>query len=547
MNTTGLEIAETEVESGTGCDGETGQKGLTALTPITGVTGSTTVTTITGPMGGINKSTLSDYVDSPFTWNKDEAPGPQSEALCRRLLETGCLFHTTDGRLLRMKVGCDPKMVADSTDLEAYIREHFPVEVIKKGVMSGRTIPSGDLKILMRSPALQGALPVVDRVTAVPTYTYDWKLTEPGYNHGPEGQRIFYTGQRIVAKMTQDRINEFLGVMAWKTQGDAANALGLALTVLLRFRWPGQKPFGAITATKSHSGKDTVADFVIGTTGKAEVSWSQADWPLQNESVTALSDMNIGVLILGNIRSGSNIIESAFIERIVTSPTTLMQSSKRRDGYSRDGDFVVLATANNGRFSPDLANRSCPVHLEQLGDINNRKSPIGDPRNEFLPTYKGEILAELCGMVERWRDAGCPEDTSVKHPMKGWSRVIGGILRANGFEGFLSNWSMQRNVNDSVRDAIARIGAAARPDTWLRVDDIHKIAQTEGVIGRLMDRSHRESDRSVQQELGRTMSNHQDETLTIELEDGVKSFVLKKDRNNKTGQFATVYMFETPA
>jgi len=405
---------------------------------VTGLTPSTGSTTITGQTGVTNKSTLSDYVDNPFQWNKDEAPGPQSEALCRRLLETGCLYHTTDGRLLRMKVGCDPKQISDSTDLEAFIREHFPVDVIKHGKMSGRTIPAGDLKILMRSPALQGALPVVDRVTAVPTYTSDWKLTEPGYNHGPEGQRIFYTGQRITPKMTPDRINEFLGIMAWKSQGDAANAVGLALTVLLRFRWQGQKPFGAITATKSHSGKDTIADFITGTTGKEEVSWSQADWPLQNESVAALSDLNIGVLILGNIRSGSNIIESSFIERIVTSPKTLMQSSKQRgDGFNRDGDFVVLATANNGRFSSDLANRSCPVHLEQLGDINGRMSPIGDPRNEFLPANRDEILAELCGMIEQWRDAGCPDDTSVKHPMKEWSRVIGGILKANCFQGFL--------------------------------------------------------------------------------------------------------------
>ena len=110
----------------------------------------------------------------------------------------------------------------------------------------------------------------------------------------------------------------------------------------------------------------------------------------------------------------------------------------------------------------------------------------------------------------------------------------------------LTNWSIQRNANDSVRDAIGRIGAAARPDTWLRVDDIRQIAVEEGVIGRLMDRSHRESDKSVQQELGRILSNHQDETLTIEMDDVVKSFVLRKHRNKQAGQFATVYMFEMP-
>jgi len=161
--------------------------------------------------------------------------------------------------------------------------------------------------------------------------------------------------------------------------------------------------------------------------------------------------------------------------------------------------------------------------------------------------YREEILDELCGMVEKWRDEGCVLDESVKHPMQDWSRTIGGILKCNGFEGFLTNWSMQRNVNDIVRDSIARIALVSPPDTWLRVDTIHKTAEIEGVVGRLMDRTHRESDKSVQQELGRILSCHQDESLAIETDDGMKSFVLRKDRNGKTGQFATVYMFELPA
>lgn len=554
------DMVEELVPATAGDDGLTGSTGLTASAgsgdyavhlnggdcSLTATSGTSSI--LTGSTGLTAPTTLNGYVDRPFIWNKDEPPGPQSDTLCKRLQETGSLFHTADGQILRLKVGTEPKPVSDAVDLEAFIREHFPVVVLSGGKACDRKVPPGDLKVLLRSPVLQGSLPVVDRVTEVPTFNSDWQLTRPGYNDGPHGERIFYTGKPVQPKLTPERIREFIGVMAWKSQADATNAIGLALTVLLRLRWPGQKPFGAITATKSHSGKDTVADFITGPTQKVEVSWSRSDWPLQNESVSALVDPNIGVLVLGNIRSGTGIIESAFIERIVTSPQSLMQSSKRRgDGYKRDGDFVVLATANNGKFSTDLANRSCPVHLEQHGDINGRVSAIGDPRHEFLPACKDEILAELCGMVERWTAGGCLPDDSVRHPMREWSRTIGGILKANGFEGFLANWSMQRNANDTVRESLARIGLASPPDTWLRVDALHKDAEIEGVIGRLMDRTHRESDRSVQQELGRLLSVHQDETLTLETDDGVKSFILRKDRNAKTGQFATVYMFQTPS
>ena len=127
--------------------------------------------------------------------------------------------------------------------------------------------------------------------------------------------------------------------------------------------------------------------------------------------------------------------------------------------------------------------------------------------------------------------------------MKEWAQAVGGILKANGFEDFLANWSLQRSVNDSTREALALIAHASPPDQWLRVGAIAKTAVNEGVVGALMDSKHRESERAIERQLGVLLSAHRDETLHIETDDGVRSYAIRKDRNDKTGQLATVYMF----
>ena len=73
-------------------------------------------------------------------------------------------------------------------------------------------------------------------------------------------------------------------------------------------------------------------------------------------------------------------------------------------------------------------------------------------------------------MIERWKTAGKSLDTSVRYPFTNWAQVIGGILRVNGFEDFLGNYSVRRTADDPVRRALALLGAA-RPNEWLPPGD----------------------------------------------------------------------------
>src|SRR4051794_27782398 len=111
---------------------------------------------------------------------------------------------------------------------------------------------------------------------------------------------------------------------------------------------------------------------------------------------------------------------------------------------ARPNKFVVVFNTNDGSCSQDILNRALPIHLVPRGSIQDRRPPIGNPKLEFLPRNRSRIEAELRGMIERWRLAGCPQDESVRHSMTPWARTIGGILRHVGLADFLGNTSTRK-------------------------------------------------------------------------------------------------------
>src|SRR5262249_27504423 len=142
--------------------------------------------------------------------------------------------------------------------------------------------------------------------------------------------------------------------------------------------------------------------------------------------------------------------------------------------------------SNEGSLSIDLLNRSLPIRLAPTGDVTQRKSPIGNPKHEYLPAHRAEIVAERQGMIDRWVAAGKPLDKSVAHyPMGPWAMVMGGILEVNGIKGFLQNYSATRCVADPVREAIG-ILAFTNAGQPKRAADLVKCAVREGVAKTLL-------------------------------------------------------------
>lgn len=481
-----------------------------------------------------------------LVWNCDNPAGEQTNLLCGRLAETGAIYNVPERGMFRLEVGKAISQISEADDLEGFIRARFSVTVVKEGKVKGRAVPRRDLAVLLRSDELMSPLPTVDHVTATVTYNSKWEMTRPGYNAGDAGDRYFYSGETVVPKREPTRIREFIGTMNFKAEADATNAVAFALTSLLRFKWLGDKPFIVVSANQPGVGKDTTIDFGAGRTKRAEISLSDANWATEDFAVKALRDQEVGVLVIGNVR-GNGKIQSQFIERTITAKTNLFQTTKMRDTKNREGDFLIAASANDGSFIADLMSRALPIRLEYIGDIHTRKSALGEVRGQYLPRHCAEIEAELCGMIENWKDQGSTPDESVSHRMLGWAQTVGGILKANGFEGFLGNLDEARDTGDAECEALWEIAHHARHDEWLLAPAVRIAAQERGVIGRLMNRSHRESNAAVEQRLFKLLSNHLECILSgVDENDVAAKYRIRKTKTRNGAQNTKVhYMFET--
>ena len=242
--------------------------------------------------------------------------------------------------------------------------------------------------------------------------------------------------------------------------------------------------------------------------------------------------------------NGRSMIASAFVERFVTDPAPSLYSPGGRAEPRRIRNEIVMAMSTNfGVLSEDLLNRGLPIHLEPKGSITDRESPIGNPRQQYLPRYREEIAAEVHGMIERWRAVGMPLDESRYHPCTEWAHVIGGILMVNGVEGFLDNYADRRVVADPIRCGIAVLGMDLL-DQWLPIERIVAEVNRLGLADPLVPKMERSTLEAQKRGLGKVLSAHADERFVGQTEDECVRFRLEKARRRfEDGKSQTRYGF----
>jgi hypothetical protein len=477
-----------------------------------------------------------------YLYEADQPPDVKFQALGRRLDRFGDLFRHPDlgAGLKLLDRGADPRAVAVQcgTTLLAVIGDRLRISVVADGKPRGGRIPTADLGPMLQSEVFLQQFRPLDRVIDRPLYLPNWEVTPPGYSDGGRGQRYYLTGRAAPPLAGLDAVHQFLSVVPFKTPGDRTNAVAAALTVLLRNRWPGGKPFFPITANRSHAGKGTVAAFIGGPAGASQICYESTDWAFQKAVVSEFHQRpDLAVLTVDNVRLDrrGDVIRSAFLERVLHEPEPNLFSPGSKAVVRIPNHFVVLATVNEGRFSDDLINRSVPIRLEATGDLADRTSPIGDPKGEFLPKNRDRLDQELRGMIARWVAAGRPEDGAARHPsFPEWASAVGGILAANGFSDFLSNLADRRSEDDPVRRALARLGHAF-PNEWIASADWAARIAKLGLTGSLVSAADRDTADGRTRGAGVALSNHAGQTLVLESEDERVVMVLEKTRRRFDG------------
>jgi hypothetical protein len=490
---------------------------------------------------------------STYEWHEDHPPVENYAALAQLLAQAGDLYRNTPyagGLLLASPVAhIPPKPIKDAAALNPVIIDRQRVQVVKDGNFKGTAVPSRHLTPMLASEAFLQQFRPVDSVETTSIYLPDFTLTEPGYNDGGFGQRILHIGEAPHAESTIDTISRFLDVMAFASEADRTNAVAAAVTVMLRNHFRGGKPFLAVTSTKSHGGKETIVHFAAGTTRQVSVSYEQADWALQKSFIAALKyDSTVGLVNVENARlnRGQREIRSAYLERFLTDPEPFLFSAGAGPAERRHNDIVVAITTNEGTLSEDLLNRALPIHLNPVGDVAHRSSPIGNPKLEFLPANRDRIQAELRGMIERWKVEGKPLDDQVKHPFGPWAQRVGGILMVNGFTKFLANYGMRKTADDPVRRGLGLLGVVRR-DEWLRPAEWAALTRDLGLVKDVIPVADRETHKGHERGMGVVLSSHIEETFSVETEDNRLVLRLERKRRRfETGQDPqTRYQFVT--
>jgi len=298
------------------------------------------------------------------------------------------LYQHHDGGLLLAEDG-RVRRIASAKELAPLLIDNIRIRVAKNGRYHGERVVDTTLTNMLYSRHFLTHFRRVDDVVTTAIALADYTPSQPGYN--PQG-RILYLGLPTSPAKGFSTITKFLDVMEWESNADRTNAVAAALTVLLRHHFPGGKPLVLVTATKSHAGKGTIIEFIKGSATKADLLYQSIDWPMEKALQQQLiQHPETGVLNLDNVRIDSSgrgkIIRSGFLESLVTNSEFVLNSIGMKPVRSANR-FVVLINTNEGGLSIDLLNRALPIRLAPTGDVTQRRSPIGNPKLEFLPPYQ---------------------------------------------------------------------------------------------------------------------------------------------------------------
>ena len=497
--------------------------------------------------GVVGVSGNTQFVGAELVWDEDRHPADNYSHLGKQLAEAGDLFRgpIIGGGLVRLFRDGKHAQINKGSELLPVIVDRVPVRVIKDGKSKGSKIDAVHLNAMLQSEAFLDHFFPVDHISTVPMYLPGFVGTKPGYNDGGHDQRVIYMGGAPEISDSLETISTFLDVMAFDSNADRTNTVAAALTVLLRNFWPGNKPVISVTANKSHAGKDTVISFAAGLAGSVSISYQSTDWALERSFVGAVKQCpEAGVVVVENARlqRSQRFMASGFLERFVTDPEPLLFSTGTGAAARRRNDLVLAISTNFGSVSEDLLNRSLPIHLSPVGEVASRRSPIGNPRYEFLPANRERIAAELRGMVERWKQAGQPLDEDARHPFSMWSKTIGGIVQTSGFPDFLANYGTRKANDDPVRKGIGLLGTA-KPNEWLRPSTWATLATDLGVMKMVIPDTDRENDTSRARGIGVVLSALEQEVFVVETETETAAFKLEKRRARFGGEPQVRYRF----
>ncbi|MCH8993038.1 MAG: hypothetical protein IIA44_14965 [Acidobacteria bacterium] len=288
-----------------------------------------------------------------------------------------------------------------------------------------------------------------------------WRLVAtPGYHKPSE---IFYDGPIVRPTQKTPLLDRLLREFCWKADADRVNYLGMLVTAVTMNHWIGKHPLAIFNSNMPRLGKSLLARLLaLLTDGScATVTYIPNDEEFERQLATRVEEGD-RVVIIDNAKHSQRVpeVSSGVLERCVTDETLNFRRLRTNTTITRPNDVIFCLTMNTARLSPDLRHRGLPINLHWEGDVRNRHFDIPDP-GAFVAEHRFELIAELLGIVRRWLRAGqpIPKDAASHSVSNPWAATMDGILRVNGYDGFLSNFDESEQAFDVDHAAVAEVCA----------------------------------------------------------------------------------------
>lgn len=240
-----------------------------------------------------------------------------------------------------------------------------------------------------------------------------------------------------------DICRDLLKDFPFQEDSDFENAIGYMLTLIIRqgLNVGEATPLFDVTAPREGVGKSLLADVLTAAViGQQPITRSLGAKKEEIEKgIGAALRGAPEVIIFDNVNPGEKL-DSGTLASIVTNPRRAFRILGVSEECFYENKTVILYTGSNVELTPELAKRMVAIRLADPGVAEkDRKVEIEGILDYVLENRHG-YLGSLLRMVKRWQVAGAVEVGETTHRMRQWSRVIRGIMNANGFgKAFLDN------------------------------------------------------------------------------------------------------------
>lgn len=317
------------------------------------------------------------------------------------------------------------------------------------------TVPALMPEPLLRVIARQTEpFPVLDRISRAPFVRADGSLcTRPGYDEASRTLLVLdpgLVGLEVPERPTPADVDAALEVLAgpkgwlgdfvrytFVDKSDLANALGLALTALVRGLCP-LAPLAVLDGSGMGVGKNLLAETTMAITHGAPLAPLNLPTDQDEASKVILSVFRAGTDWV--VFDEAHVVRGTALANALTAPAIHGRILGKSQVASFPNSVTWAALGNNVTVSDDLIRRVYFIRLR-----SDDESP--DTRRDFVHRellvwvmeHRAELLRALLVLVRNWFALGKPDPTTSVGfgSFERWQAVVGGILEAAGVVGFL--------------------------------------------------------------------------------------------------------------